>query len=51
MNSTFVVQDGQQMTTLRGGPRTRPEGLMKPAAANHWYWLGDGVIRTEGGVP
>ncbi|WP_157855976.1 hypothetical protein [Streptomyces aureocirculatus] len=22
---------------------------MKPAAANHWYWLGDGLLHKEGG--
>lgn len=50
VNSTIVVQNGQQLTTLRGGPKTRPEGLMKPAADQHWYWLGDGQLHKEGGV-
>ncbi|QEU90504.1 NucA/NucB deoxyribonuclease domain-containing protein [Streptomyces kanamyceticus] len=48
VNSTFVVQDGDKMTTLRGGTKTKPEGLMKPAADKHWYWLGDGQLHKEG---
>lgn len=50
VNSTMVVQNGNQLTTLRGGPKTRPEGLMKPAADKHWYWLGDGHLHKEGGT-
>ncbi|MFJ2027452.1 hypothetical protein ACIODW_27085 [Streptomyces sp. NPDC087897] len=48
VNSTFVLQDGNKLSTLRGGTKTKPEGLMKPAATQHWYWLGDGQLHTEG---
>lgn len=50
VNSTFVLKDGDNLTTLRGGTAATPKGLMTPAAEKHWYWLGDGLIHNEGGT-
>jgi hypothetical protein len=50
VNSTFVRQDGSSMTTIQGGTAANPEAIMPPPEANHWYWLGDGMISRIGGT-
>ncbi|MET8380072.1 NucA/NucB deoxyribonuclease domain-containing protein [Streptomyces microflavus] len=51
INQSFVLKDGGNLSTLRGGPKTIPRGLMEPAAGQHWYWLGDGHVTMRGSTP
>lgn len=50
INSTFVRQDGGGLTTIQGGTAANPEAIMPPPEANHWYWLGDGMISRQNGT-
>jgi hypothetical protein len=50
VNSTFVVQNGNSLTTITGGTKANPTAIMPPAEPNHWYWAGDGMIATVNGV-
>ncbi|MFF0449007.1 hypothetical protein ACFYT4_21800 [Streptomyces sp. NPDC004609] len=50
VNSTFVVQNGSQLTTITGGTAENPEAIMPPAAPGYWYWAGDAMIATIGGT-
>ncbi|MFE7651011.1 NucA/NucB deoxyribonuclease domain-containing protein [Streptomyces phaeoluteigriseus] len=49
INSSFVAQVGDNLTTIKGGSDSNPKALMPPQADKHWYWLGDGLITTIGG--
>ncbi|MGK5630358.1 hypothetical protein [Streptomyces sp. URMC 123] len=51
VNNSFVLQDGDRLTTITGGTRENPEAIMPPSAEDHWYWAGDGTIATIGGTP
>ncbi|WP_112140943.1 hypothetical protein [Glycomyces dulcitolivorans] len=50
INSTFVRQDGGSLSTIQGGTTANPEAIMPPPEANHWYWLGDGMISRQNGT-
>jgi hypothetical protein len=50
VNSTFVIQDGEKLTTVRGGTKENPEALLPPSATNHWYWAGDAMLADIDGV-
>ncbi|MEV3936809.1 DUF5005 domain-containing protein [Glycomyces sp. NPDC049804] len=50
INSTFVRQDGSGLSTIQGGTAANPEAIMPPPEANHWYWLGDGMISRQNGT-
>jgi hypothetical protein len=50
VNSTFVRQDGSGLSTIQGGTAANPEAIMPPPEANHWYWLGDGMISRQNGT-
>jgi len=50
INSTFVRQDGNSLSTIQGGTTANPEAIMPPPEANHWYWLGDGMISRQNGT-
>lgn len=50
INSTFVRQEGGTFSTIQGGTTANPEAIMPPPEANHWYWLGDGMISRQGGT-
>lgn len=49
VNSTFVRQDGNSLLTIHGGTAANPEAILPPREANHWYWLGDGMISRQNG--
>ncbi|GAA4703797.1 NucA/NucB deoxyribonuclease domain-containing protein [Phytohabitans rumicis] len=49
VNSTFVIQNGDSLTTITGGTKAAPTAIMPPAAENHWYWAGDGMLANVGG--
>ena len=45
INNTFVIQDGDQLTTLYGGTEENPEAYVRPLDnPNHWYWPADGIV-------
>ncbi|BFP51234.1 hypothetical protein OH733_04995 [Streptomyces griseus] len=44
VNSTFVIQDGDSLTTITGGTKENPEAIMPPSAPDHWYWAGDAML-------
>ena len=48
INNSFVVQDGNQLTTVQGGTAAQPAAIMPPPQPGHWYWSGDGQ-RTDSG--
>ncbi|MCD0443977.1 hypothetical protein LO763_10110 [Glycomyces sp. A-F 0318] len=50
VNSTFVRQDGNSLSTIQGGTAADPAAIMPPSEANHWFWLGDGMISRQSGV-
>jgi hypothetical protein len=50
VNSTFVRQDGNTLTTIHGGTTANPTAIMPPAKADHWFWLGDGMISRQNGT-
>jgi len=44
-NNIFVVQDGNELTTLAGGTPQNPTAYVLPIGnPNHWYWPGDGTV-------
>jgi hypothetical protein len=44
VNNLFVIQDGNEITTLQGGTEENPEAYVKPFGnPNHYYWPGDGL--------
>lgn len=44
VNNLFVIQDGDQITTLQGGTEEDPEAYVTPFGnPNHYYWPGDGI--------
>ncbi|MGW0317061.1 hypothetical protein [Streptomyces flavidovirens] len=47
INSSFVIQDGSNLTTVTGANRS---AIMPNNEAGHWYWLGDGMIAERGGT-
>lgn len=50
VNSTFVRQDGGSLSTIHGGTTANPTAILPPAEADHWFWLGDGMISRQNGV-
>ncbi|MFI0984452.1 hypothetical protein [Streptomyces exfoliatus] len=44
VNQSFVVQDGNSMSTITGGSSGSPQALRPPPSPLEWYWLGDGTI-------
>ncbi|WP_405656633.1 hypothetical protein [Streptomyces sp. RK9] len=49
INSSFVAQVGDNLTTITGGTDSKPEAIMPASAEKHWYWLGDGLVANVGG--
>ncbi|MFF3095757.1 hypothetical protein [Streptomyces cyaneofuscatus] len=49
VNSSFVSQVGDSLTTITGGSASDREAIMPSSAESHWYWLGDGLVTTIGG--
>jgi hypothetical protein len=47
VNQSFVVQDGDEMSTVLGGTDAAPDHLVTPETPGNWYWLGAGT--TWGG--
>jgi hypothetical protein len=43
VNNTFVVQRGDQMSTIHGGTVEEPEAVLQ-AGENQWYWLGGSYV-------
>ncbi|WP_328349365.1 hypothetical protein OG800_01585 [Streptomyces sp. NBC_00445] len=50
VNSSFVIQNGSNLTTITGGSAANPSAIMPNNDAGHWYWLGDGMIAERGGT-
>ncbi|WP_460497568.1 hypothetical protein [Glycomyces tarimensis] len=50
VNSTFVRQDGNSLSTIHGGTAADPAAIMPPSEADHWFWLGDGMISRQNGI-
>lgn len=47
INNTFVVQDGEELTTLYAGSAGNASAFVKPAEEGWWYWPGHGVARND----
>jgi hypothetical protein len=47
INNSFVVQDGDTLTTLYGGTASKPAALVVPADGSSWYWPGAGVVEKD----
>ncbi|MFI7615903.1 DUF4185 domain-containing protein [Nonomuraea terrae] len=48
LNNSFAVERDGRLATIQGGTDDKPEALMPPRDANHWYWAGDATL--AGGV-
>lgn len=48
INNSFVVQRGQELSTVHGGTAETPEALLPPPTEGGWYWVGDGLQRRDG---
>jgi hypothetical protein len=44
VNNTFVVQNGNSLTTYHGGTAGAPRPIMGPTSTTTWYWIGDGHL-------
>lgn len=45
VNNLFVIQDGDEITTLKGGTDQNPEAYVTPFGdSSHFYWPGDGLV-------
>ena len=40
LNNSFVVERGDQLTTVAGGTPDAPDSLLPPAEEGTWHWLG-----------
>lgn len=47
INNSFVIQDGDQLTTLHGGTAANPQSLIKPSTPGWWYWPTDATIHND----
>ncbi|WP_125637706.1 hypothetical protein [Nonomuraea sp. WAC 01424] len=47
INNSFVIQDGNKLTTVHGGTASAPKALLPPPDDTHWYWSGDGFITGD----
>lgn len=43
VNNTFVIQEGDQLSTVHGGTAASPTAVMPPAGRDTWYWVADGT--------
>ena len=50
INNSFVVQDGQDLSTAHGGTAEAPEALLPPPEEGGWFWVGDGLQRRDGAI-
>jgi hypothetical protein len=48
LRNSYVVQDGNRLTTVLGGTAGAPETLFVPSDPDNWLWCGAG--RANGGV-
>jgi hypothetical protein len=48
LRNSFIVQNGNSLTTVHGGTASAPDTLLKPSNPDNWYWLGAGI--AIGGV-
>ncbi|KAK2807920.1 hypothetical protein FQN50_005162 [Emmonsiellopsis sp. PD_5] len=46
INNCFMLQSGENLTTITGPDRT---AIMPSPAAGHWYWVGDGLVSVVDG--
>src|SRR5262249_22310879 len=44
VNNSFVVQSGDQLTTVVGGTKARSDAIMPSAGVGSWFWVGDGHV-------
>jgi hypothetical protein len=47
INNSFVIQDGDQLTTMHGGTPSNPSSLITPATPGSWYWPTDATIYND----
>lgn len=47
INNTFVIQDGQELTTLYTGSAGNASAFVQPQEEGWWYWPGHGVVRND----
>jgi len=47
INNSFVVQDGDQMTTLYTGTPSNAKALIIPPEPGWWYWPTDGTVYMD----
>ncbi|HUR00997.1 MAG TPA: hypothetical protein VM347_00500, partial [Nonomuraea sp.] len=47
INNSFVIQEGNKLTTVHGGTASAPTALLPPPDDTHWYWSGDGFITGD----
>ncbi|MEQ7124531.1 DUF4185 domain-containing protein [Actinopolymorpha sp. B11F2] len=44
LNNSFVVEHGDELTTVSGGTPDAPESLVPPDEPDTWNWLGAGTV-------
>ena len=47
LRNTFVIQDGNDLTTLTSGSSTNQTTFLEPAEPGWWYWPGDGTVVND----
>ncbi len=47
IRNSFVVQDGEELTTLHGGTVSNPASMISPSDPSWWYWPTDGTIHND----
>ncbi|GAA2454753.1 hypothetical protein GCM10010191_87160 [Actinomadura vinacea] len=48
LNNTFVVKDGDRLSTVTAGTANAPQSILPQRDATHWFWAGDAI--TAGGL-
>lgn len=48
LNNTFIVQDGDELSTITDGTPEEPTAVMPPRDDDHWFWAGDANL--AGGI-
>ena len=43
VSNTFVIQNGNRLSTVHGGTPTTPAAVLPPPGRDRWYWVGDGL--------
>ncbi len=47
LNNSFVVEDGDTLSTISGGTPEAPDSILPPDEPDTWHWLGAGMAGTD----